>query len=108
MQKKEWLLSFDCFLRLIWLHSALKEGWDNLNVFQVCTLLNQKSTFTTRQKIWCGLRLCVNQDDERVEDKNTNLLHVIANESFAEFADNLQKEIEAETGVKFGYIQYAW
>lgn len=105
MQKKEWLLSFDCPLRFIWSHSALKEGWDNPNVFQVCTLLDQKSTFTARQKIGRGLRLCVNQDGERVEDKNINLLHVVANESFAEFADNLQKEIEAETGVKFGYIQ---
>ena len=105
MQKKEWLLSFDCPLRFIWSHSTLKEGWDNPNVFQVCTLLDQKSTFTARQKIGRGLRLCVNQDGERVEDKNINLLHVVANESFAEFADNLQKEIEAETGVKFGYLQ---
>jgi len=105
MQKKEWLLSFECPLRFIWSHSALKEGWDNPNVFQVCTLLDQKSTFTARQKIGRGLRLCVNQDGERVEDKHINLLHVVANESFAEFADNLQKEIEAETGVKFGYLQ---
>ncbi len=104
MQKKEWLLSFDCPLRFIWSHSALKEGWDNPNVFQVCTLLDQKSTFTARQKIGRGLRLCVNQDGERIEDKNINLLHVVANESFADFADNLQKEIEAETGVKFGYL----
>ena len=105
MQEKEWLLSFECPLRFIWSHSALKEGWDNPNVFQVCTLLDQKSTFTARQKIGRGLRLCVNQDGERVEDKHINLLHVVANESFAEFADNLQKEIEAETGVKFGYLQ---
>lgn len=105
MQKKEWLLSFECPLRFIWSHSALKEGWDNPNVFQVCTLLDQKSTFTARQKIGRGLRLCVNQDGERVEDKNINLLHVVANESFADFADNLQKEIESETGVKFGYLQ---
>jgi len=105
MQKKEWLLSFECPLRFIWSHSALKEGWDNPNVFQVCTLLDQKSVFTARQKIGRGLRLCVNQDGERVEDKHINLLHVVANESFAEFADNLQKEIEAETGVKFGYLQ---
>lgn len=105
MQKKEWLLSFECPLRFIWSHSALKEGWDNNNVFQVCTLLDQKSTFTARQKIGRGLRLCVNQNGDRVEDKNINLLHVVANESFAEFADNLQKEIESETGVKFGYIQ---
>ena len=105
MKDKEWLLSFDCPLRFIFSHSALKEGWDNPNVFQVCTLIEQKSAFTCRQKIGRGLRLCVNQDGERVEDKNINILHVIANESFAEFAETLQKEIETETGVKFGTLQ---
>lgn len=105
MKDKEWLLSFDCPLRFIFSHSALKEGWDNPNVFQVCTLIEQKSTFTCRQKIGRGLRLCVNQDGERIEDKNINVLHVIANESFAEFAQTLQKEIESETGVKFGTLQ---
>ena len=93
MKDKEWLLSFDCPLRFIFSHSALKEGWDNPNVFQVCTLIEQKSAFTCRQKIGRGLRLCVNQDGERVEDKNINILHVIANERFAEFAETLQKEI---------------
>lgn len=105
MKDKEWLLSFDCPLRFIFSHSALKEGWDNPNVFQICTLIDQKSTFTCRQKIGRGLRLCVNQEGDRIEDKNTNVLHVIANESFSEFADTLQKEIETETGVKFGTIQ---
>lgn len=105
MKDKEWLLSFDCPLRFIFSHSALKEGWDNPNVFQVCTLVDQKSTFTCRQKIGRGLRLCVNQDGERIEDKNINILHVMANESFAEFADTLQREIEDETGVKFGVLQ---
>lgn len=105
MKDKEWLLSFECPLRFIFSHSALKEGWDNPNVFQVCTLIEQKSTLTARQKVGRGLRLCVNQEGERIEDRNINLLHVMANESFAEFADNLQKEIEDETGVKFGVIQ---
>jgi type III restriction enzyme len=105
MKDKEWLLSFDCPLRFIFSHSALKEGWDNPNVFQVCTLIEQKSTFTCRQKVGRGLRLCVNQEGERIEDKNINVLHVMANESFAEFADTLQKEIEQETGVKFGVLQ---
>ncbi len=105
MKDKEWLLSFDCPLRFIFSHSALKEGWDNPNVFQVCTLIEQKSTFTCRQKVGRGLRLCVNQDGERIEDRETNILHVIANESFAEFADKLQKEIEDETGMKFGVLQ---
>lgn len=107
MKDKEWLLSFDCPLRFIWSHSALKEGWDNPNVFQVCTLIEQKSAFTCRQKVGRGLRLCVNQDGERIEDKNINVLHVMANESFAEFAETLQREIESETGTKFGILQHS-
>lgn len=106
MRDKEWLLSFACPLRFIFSHSALKEGWDNPNVFQVCTLIDQKSTLTARQKIGRGLRLCVDQNGERIEDRNINLLHVMANESFAEFADTLQKEIEAETSIKFGILQF--
>ncbi|MCM1166545.1 MAG: DEAD/DEAH box helicase family protein [Lachnospiraceae bacterium] len=104
MRDKEWLLSFECPLRFIFSHSALKEGWDNPNVFQVCTLIEQKSAFTCRQKVGRGLRLCVNREGERVEDKNINILHVMANESFAEFAGSLQKEIETEAGVKFGVL----
>ncbi|MFI3174790.1 MAG: DEAD/DEAH box helicase family protein [Bacillota bacterium] len=105
MKDKEWLLSFDCPLRFIWSHSALKEGWDNPNVFQVCTLIEQKSVFTCRQKIGRGLRLCVNQEGERIEDTDVNLLHVMANESFVEFAENLQHEYEADTGFVFGVVQ---
>lgn len=105
MKDKEWLLSFDCPLRFIFSHSALKEGWDNPNVFQVCTLIDQKSVFTCRQKVGRGLRLCVNQNGERIEDKDINILHVVANESFAEFAQKLQTEIETETGVKFGVLE---
>ena len=104
MKEKEKLLSFDCPVRFIFSHSALKEGWDNPNVFQICTLIENKTTFTCRQKIGRGLRLCVNQDGERVDDKNINILHVIAEENFAEFADKLQKEIEEETGIKFGIL----
>ena len=74
-------------------------------MFQVCTLIDQKSEFTCRQKVGRGLRLCVDQNSERIEDKNINILHVMANESFSEFADTLQKEIEDETGVKFGVLQ---
>lgn len=105
MKDKEWLLSFQCPLRFIFSHSALKEGWDNPNVFQVCSLIEQKSTLTARQKIGRGLRLCVNQQGERIEDPNINILHVMANESFAEFAENLQKEIEDDIGIKFGVLQ---
>lgn len=105
MRDKEWLLSFECPLRFIFSHSALKEGWDNPNVFQVCTLIEQKSVFTCRQKVGRGLRLCVNQDGERIEDKRINILHVMANESFSEFAETLQREIEEDTGVKFGILE---
>ena len=105
MRDKEWLLSYDCPLRFIFSHSALKEGWDSPNVFQICTLIDQKSTFTCRQKVGRGLRLCVDQTGERIEDKNINILHVMANESFSEFADTLQKEIEEDTGIKFGTLQ---
>ena len=105
MRDKEWLLSFACPLRFIFSHSALKEGWDNPNVFQVCTLIEQKSAFTCRQKVGRGLRLCVNQDGEQITDRNINVLHVMANESFAEFASALQKEIEDDTGMKFGVLQ---
>ena len=104
MKDKEWLLSFDCPLRFIFSHSTLKEGWDNPNVFQVCTLIEQKSVFTCRQKIGRGLRLCVDQNGNRIEDKNINVLHVMANESFTEFVETLQKEIEQETGVEFGIL----
>lgn len=104
MKDKEWLLSFDCPLRFIFSHSALKEGWDNPNVFQICTLIENKTTFTCRQKIGRGLRLCVNQNGERIDEKGINILHIVAEESFSDFADKLQKEIEDETGVKFGIV----
>ena len=107
MRDKEWLLSFDCPLRFIFSHSTLKEGWDNPNVFQICTLIDQKSVFTCRQKVGRGLRLCVNQDGERVEDRDINVLHVMANESFSEFADTLQREIEEDTGIRFGVLEYS-
>ncbi|WP_273789101.1 DEAD/DEAH box helicase family protein [Bartonella sp. ML70XJBT] len=105
MRDKEWLLSFACPLRFIFSHSALREGWDNPNVFQVCMLIEQKSNFTTRQKIGRGLRLCVNQQGEQVEDKDINVLHVMVNESFSEFVSTLQKELEADIGYKLGTLQ---
>ncbi len=60
---------------------------------------------TAGQNVGRGLQLCINQDKERIEDRNINLLHVMANESFVEFADTLQKEIENETGIKFSILQ---
>lgn len=107
MKKKEELLSFETPLRFIFSHSALKEGWDNPNVFQICTLVETKDTFTKRQKIGRGLRLAVNQKGIRPKDpyENINILTVIANESYEEFAASLQNEMEQETGVKFGYLE---
>ena len=78
MKDKERLLSMQTPLRFIFSHSALREGWDNPNVFQICTLLNNQSTISARQRIGRGLRLCVNQQGERIYDKDINILHVIA------------------------------
>lgn len=105
MKNKERLLSFNEPLRFIFSHSALKEGWDNPNVFQVCTLVETKDNLTKRQKVGRGLRICVNQNGERVNDSIYNELTVVANESYKKFAEDLQKEIERDTGVKFGYIE---
>lgn len=104
MKDKERLLSFEEPIRFIFSHSALKEGWDNPNVFQVCTLVETKDTMTKRQKIGRGLRICVNQDGERVLDTRYNTLSVIANESYKEFASTLQKELESDN-FKFGIIE---
>ncbi len=104
MQEKERLLSLDDNLRFIFSHSALKEGWDNPNVFQVCTLVETQDTMTKRQKIGRGLRLCVNNDGDRVFDHKINTLTVIANESYKEFSESLQKEFEKEAGYKFGIV----
>ena len=104
MRDKEKLLSFGSHVRFIFSHSALKEGWDNPNVFQICTLLESKTEFTRRQKIGRGLRLCVNQDGERIEDKNVNQLYVISDENFAEFAKGLQKNYEDDLGMTFDGI----
>ena len=76
MKRKELLLSFDSSVRFIFSHSALKEGWDNPNVFQICTLVDTKDTFTKRQKIGRGLRLAVNQDGERVTHKKDETVNV--------------------------------
>lgn len=104
MKNKEQLLSFDEPIRFIFSHSALKEGWDNPNVFQVCTLIETKDTMTKRQKVGRGLRICVNQDGERVLENKYNVLSVIANESYKEFASTLQKELESDN-FKFGIIE---
>ena len=101
MRDKETLLSFASPLRFIFSHSALKEGWDNPNVFQICTLNETRSAIKKRQEIGRGLRLAVNQNGERVRDESVNVLTVIPNESYESFAKNLQQEYEDECGIKF-------
>lgn len=101
MRDKERLLGMDEPLQFIFSHSALREGWDNPNVFQICTLNESHSLMKKRQELGRGLRLCVNQSGQRVMDKKINVLTVIANQSYEEFAKGLQQEIEEETGVKF-------
>lgn len=101
MKDKEKLLSNETPLRFIFSHSALREGWDNPNVFQICTLNDTKTEDRKRQEIGRGLRLSVNQDGERIRDPQINVLTVVANESYEHFAATLQKEIEDETGVEF-------
>lgn len=96
MKDKERLLSFDEKTEFIFSHSALKEGWDNPNIFNICTLKTTLSAMRKRQEIGRGMRLCVNQDGERVFDKNVNLLSVIANESYTEYISTLQSEFEEE------------
>lgn len=105
MKDKEKLLSFSNPLRFIFSHSALREGWDNPNIFQICTLNETTSNMKKRQEIGRGLRLCVNQEGTRVKDKNTNILTVMANESYESFAKSLQTEMEQEEGFKFGLIE---
>jgi type III restriction enzyme len=104
MKDKERLLSLDEPLRFIFSHSALREGWDSPNVFQICTLNETKSVTKKRQEIGRGLRLPVNQNGERVFDENINKLLVVANESYEDFARKLQTEYEEDCGVTFGKV----
>lgn len=105
MRDKEKLLNLNTKLRFIFSHSALKEGWDNPNVFQICTLNETKSEMKKRQEIGRGLRLAVNQDGERVFGFNINTLTVMANESYEDFAKKLQSEYEEDGTLKFGVVE---
>ncbi len=100
MRDKERLLSFAEPTRFIFSHSALKEGWDNPNVFQICALKQSDSEIKKRQEVGRGMRLCVNQQGERQDSDllgdgvyDTNILTVIANESYKDFSEALQKEL---------------
>lgn len=104
MKDKEQLLSIDEPLRFIFSHSALREGWDNPNVFQICTLNETRSAMKKRQEIGRGLRLPVDQNGQRVFDESVNKLLVMANESYEDFARALQTEYEEDCGVTFGKV----
>jgi type III restriction enzyme len=108
MRNKERLLSPDEPVRFIFSHTALSEGWDNPNVFTICNLQETKSEIKRRQQIGRGLRLPVMSDGERSRNSQYNILTVIASESFEKYADELQREIQSETGESFaGKIQSA-
>ena len=99
LKNKERLLSFEEPTRFIFSHSALREGWDNPNVFQICTLRHANSSTAKRQEVGRGLRICVDNDGNRMDKErlgdvvhDTNKLTVIANENYSSFVDALQKE----------------
>ena len=104
LKNKERLLSFDEPTRFIFSHSALREGWDNPNIFQICTLKHSDSTTTKRQEVGRGLRLCVNQAGFRMDEQSVGLqmvhkinkLTVIASESYKDFVTDLQKQIKTD------------
>lgn len=102
LKNKERLLSFDEPTRFIFSHSALREGWDNPNVFQICTLKQSNSDISKRQEVGRGMRLCVNSNGDRMDvgalsDKfhEVNTLTIIASESYTTFAGDLQKELKS-------------
>ena len=105
MRDKERLLDPNVALRFIFSHSALREGWDSPNVFQICTLNETLSTEKKRQEIGRGLRLPVNETGERVHDETVNRLTVVANESYEDFASSLQTEFEDDFGIRFGKVE---
>ncbi|MFL6138384.1 MAG: DEAD/DEAH box helicase family protein [Frankiaceae bacterium] len=99
MRDKQRLLQLDVPLRFIFSHSALREGWDNPNVFQICTLNETRSVLKKRQEIGRGLRLPVDENGVRCFDGEVNRLTIIANEAYDRFARTLQEELAAEAGV---------
>jgi type III restriction enzyme len=107
MSKKEELLDLRTPLRFIFSHSALREGWDNPNVFQICNLRDMGSERERRQTIGRGLRICVDQTGQRVRDPAINTLTVIASERFEDYAEKLQTEIQEQTGLTFGTVTAA-
>ena len=104
MKSKEEILNLNHPLRFIFSHTTLKEGWDNPNVFQICTLNPTRTDRKKHQEIGRGLRLCVNQEGERIHDKNINILTIMANESYSSFAKALQDDLIDE-GYELGVIK---
>jgi len=104
MRDKERLLSAEVPLQFIFSHSALREGWDNPNVFQICTLNETTSVVKKRQEIGRGLRIPVDFEGRRVFDESLNKLTVIVNESYEEFCAKLQTEYKEDAGVVFGKV----
>lgn len=104
MRNKTWLTTPGTPIRFIFSHSALQEGWDNPNVFQICVLRNMGSERWRRQSIGRGLRLCVDGHGNRLRGFGVNRLTVIANESYEEFAEKLQRELADDLGIEFGKV----
>jgi type III restriction enzyme len=104
MREKTRLLDLKTPLKFIFSHSALREGWDNPNVFQICAFREMNQERERRQTIGRGLRLCVNQLGERIRGFDVNTLTVVANETYQSFAAKLQHDIEQETGIRFGVV----
>lgn len=98
MQDKEELLSLSNPVEFIFSHSALREGWDNPNIFNICTLAYSTSEIKKRQEIGRGLRLVVNQDGDRVFDRDINILTVVTNETYQSYVASLQQEFKDEAG----------
>ena len=117
LKNKERLLSFEEPTRFIFSHSALREGWDNPNVFQICTLKHSDNSVSKRQEVGRGMRLCVNQDGTRMDNDSLagdvhgiNVLTVVASESYKSFVEDLQKDIkesmyERPTNVSVEYFE---
>ncbi len=106
MRDKEKLLSLDNSVEFIFSHSALREGWDNPNVFNICTLAYSSSEIKKRQEIGRGLRLVVNQEGNRVYDRDINVLTVITNETYQGYVSQLQTEFRYEVGENAPPIEY--
>lgn len=104
LKDKERLLTFEEPVRFLFSHSALREGWDNPNVFVICTLKHSDNTVSRRQEVGRGMRLCRNQQGDRIDDPaivhQINVLTVVANESYKDFVSGLQKDIAASLSAR--------